>query len=64
MENDGIKRRYGKFLEFVQAGFVACLQNARDLVAASKILMDSGYHAPALSVSVGSRTEELSAFQL
>src|SRR5438552_10179215 len=52
MANDGIMRRYAKSLEFIQAGFIACLQNARDLVAASKILMDSGYHAPALSLSV------------
>jgi AbiV family abortive infection protein len=52
MAIDGIIRRYAKSLEFIQAGFLACLQNARDLVAASKILMDSGYQAPALSLSV------------
>jgi AbiV family abortive infection protein len=52
MANDGIKRRYGKSLEFVRAGFLACLQNAKDLVAASKVLIDSGYLAPALSLSV------------
>jgi AbiV family abortive infection protein len=52
MTNDGIKRQYGKSLEFVRSGFVACLQNAKDLVAASKVLMETGYHAPALSLSV------------
>ena len=46
------KRAYRTELEFVEAGFGACLQNANDLVASSKNLIEHELHAPALSLAV------------
>jgi len=52
------KRKYRSSLEFVEAGFRACLQNAQDLVSASQKLIAAELHAPALSVA-GLALEEL-----
>jgi AbiV family abortive infection protein len=46
------KRKFRSSLEFVEAGFRACLQNAQDLVSASQKLIAAELHAPALSVAV------------
>jgi AbiV family abortive infection protein len=46
------KRTYNEALGFVQSGFVACWRNASDLVSASKVLLDAGIHAPAVSLAV------------
>ena len=45
-------RNYRNTLDFVESGFVACWLNAGDLVSASQQLIDSGLHAPALSLAV------------
>jgi AbiV family abortive infection protein len=52
MDTGPEKRRYGRSLEEVERGFLACWRNAQDLVLASKKLIDSGFHAPALSLAV------------
>jgi len=52
MANSPTKRRYCNQLEFVESGFRACWRNAQDLVSSSKLLIDSGFHAPALSLDV------------
>jgi AbiV family abortive infection protein len=46
------KRTYRQPLDFVQLGFIACWQNANDLVTASKSLIEARLHAPALSLAV------------
>ncbi len=46
------RRHYRRSLEFVETGFRACWQNSLDLVAASRTLLDTGLHAPALSIAV------------
>ena len=46
------KRAYRNALEFVESGFRACWQNAKDLLSASQKLIDGGLHAPALSLGV------------
>ena len=45
-------RKYGKGLAFVEAGFTACWCNADDLIRSADILLNGGFHAPALSLSV------------
>jgi len=52
MDETHNKRGYRNDLEFVEAGFRACWQNANDLIAGSKSLMQQGFHAPALSLAV------------
>jgi len=47
-----IKRRYRNSLEYVESGFKACWRNTQDLVEASNILLEKGFHAQALSLSV------------
>ena len=61
MATDSTKRPYGTSLEFVESGFMACWQNAKELLSASQKLIDSGLHAPALSLSVLA-LEELGKF--
>lgn len=46
------KQSYSLTLNVVEAGFIACWQNVRDLVASAKLLNKKGYHAPSLSLSV------------
>lgn len=46
------KRNYRNTLNFITDGFRASWGNAQDLVGASKILLDSGFHAQSLSLSV------------
>ena len=46
------RRHYRSSLDFVESGFRACWQNAQDLVAASKTLLDTDLHALALSLAV------------
>ena len=46
------KRNYRNSLTFITNGFRASWGNAQDLVGASKILLDSGFHAQSLSLSV------------
>ena len=46
------KRAYRNTLDYVESGFRACWRNAQDLVWASKSLLDSGFHAPVLSLAV------------
>src|SRR5438105_12087331 len=46
------KRPYRNNLEFVEEGFSACWKNSTDLVNAAKVLLDSGFHGHALSLSV------------
>ena len=46
------KRMYRNKLDFVEDAFRACWTNANDLVASAKLLLDSGFHGLALSVSV------------
>ncbi len=52
MSQQQSKRRYRNTLDFVESGFRACWQNAKDLVLASQKLIDSGLHAHALSLAV------------
>ncbi len=47
-----ISRKYGRGLAFVEAGFTACWLNADDLIRSADILLNGGFHAPALSLSV------------
>jgi AbiV family abortive infection protein len=47
-----VKRQYRNSLDFVEAGFVACWESAQDLVKGAKLLLDNGFHAQALSLSV------------
>jgi AbiV family abortive infection protein len=46
------RRSYRNNLDFVAAAFQACWKTAQDHVEAAKVLMDSGHHAQALSISV------------
>lgn len=46
------RREYKSSLDFIDAGFQACLQNAHDLVAGSQALITAALHAPALSIAV------------
>ena len=46
------KRKYRNTLEFVENGFHACADNAADLTAASRILLQHGLHAPAASLAI------------
>lgn len=48
----GRKQSYTSSMDMLEAGFVACWQNIRDLVASAKLLKEHGQHAPALSLSV------------
>jgi AbiV family abortive infection protein len=52
MDEANKKRGYRNDLEFIEAGFRACWQNANDLIAGSKSLMQQRLHAPALSLAV------------
>lgn len=52
MSKQPSKRKYRNSLDFVESGFRACWSNAQDLVVASQKLIDSGLHAPALSLAV------------
>ncbi len=51
MNTPPTKRKY-RDLAFVEQGFRACWQNAQDLIAAAKQLLDNNLHALALSLSV------------
>lgn len=46
------RRNYRNNLKFITHGFSTCRENACALVEASKVLLDRGYHAQALSLSV------------
>ena len=48
----GRKQSYTSSMDILEAGFVACWHNIRDLVASAKLLKEHGKHAPALSLSV------------
>jgi AbiV family abortive infection protein len=50
--NDKNKCVYNKSLDYVEQGFRACWKNANDLVKAAKLLLDSQFHALALSISI------------
>jgi len=52
MSKQPSKGKYRNTLDFVESGFRACWRNAQDLVRASQKLIDSGLHAPALSLAV------------
>jgi AbiV family abortive infection protein len=46
------KRRYRNQLPFIESAFRACWGTAQEHVAAAKVLIDTGHHAQALSLSV------------
>lgn len=48
----GKKQSYTSSIDILEAGFVACWHNIRDLVASAELLKENGRHAPALSLSV------------
>ncbi len=48
----GKKQSYTSSMKILEAGFVACWNNIRDLVASAKLLKENGKHAPALSLTV------------
>lgn len=48
----GKKQSYTSSMDVLEAGFIACWQNIRDLVASARLLKEHGKHAPALSLSV------------
>lgn len=45
-------RVYRNNLDFIKSAIRACRDSAKDLVSASKLLIDTGYHAQSLSLSV------------
>ena len=46
------RRNYRNNIDFIEAGFRACWVGAQDMLKAAKVLLDSSYHAPAMSLSV------------
>jgi AbiV family abortive infection protein len=52
MDNKERERKYRNSLQSVEAGMRACWNNASELVRASGILLEHGFHAPGLSLSV------------